>query len=208
MSMIRFDEQDLVRQLQRMPNRLGVAFAAACAERQFPNYLRFSNATKHGNPNLLMRALRCVWDDIEGSSESPTLLREHLALCMSLLPSDDKGDFFRLAYYAEDAVAAVAYAIEARLRSEVEEAVEAARRAYAALDEHVSTILDIQIIDQEQEERMVSHPLIQAELCRQQADLSQLQKIASGMINETDGIADLRRRAQSDAKVFFGPEPA
>jgi hypothetical protein len=42
MSVLRHDERDLRKQLERMPNRLRVAFAAACAQRQVPSYVRFT----------------------------------------------------------------------------------------------------------------------------------------------------------------------
>ena len=66
MSILHFDKSALIAQLDRLPNRLRVAFAAACAERQLPNYARFSEATGEESPKRLEDTLRRVWDDIEG----------------------------------------------------------------------------------------------------------------------------------------------
>jgi uncharacterized protein YjaG (DUF416 family) len=205
MSILRFDKNALTAQLQELPNRLRVAFAAACAERQLPNYFRFSEATGRGSPERLATALRCVWDDIEGRPAGSTELKDCLDTCMSLLPGEDEGDYRLLGYYAEDAVSAVAYAIEARLRADAHEAVDSACVAYSALDQYVSDLLNISSIDQNAETQIVTHPLVQAEFERQRLDLIRLREVAKNPAGEKECIADLRRRAQADAKIFFGP---
>ena len=58
------------------------------------------------------------------------------------------------------------------------------------------------------EERIIAHPLIQAEFRRQQADLSELERLAKHPSEESAGIARLRRRAKSDAQTFFGSSAA
>jgi len=204
MSMLRDDEEELWRQLERLPNRLRVAFAAACAERQIPNYFRFSKAAGHGNLNILIGALNCLWDELQGKPAPETQLQQQLDSCMSLLPDPEQDSLGGLAYYAEDAVSSAAYAIRTRLRSDIQQAVWAARRAYNALDEFVGAKTHNVRSDQEREERIRLHSLVQAELRRQQADLVQLRKIAAGSITEREGVAELRCRAQADAKAFFG----
>ena len=206
MSILRHDESDLWKQLERMPNRLRVAFAAACAQRQVPNYVRFTKAAGQGSPDVLIGALGCLWDDLLGRKVTENELRRQLDACMSVLP--DEEDFYDgLAYYAEDAVSAAAYAIRARLSSDVQQVIWAARRAYEALDEFVSTEKpDSEAVDQTEEERNLSHSLVQAELRRQRVDLAQLQKIEGGSISESEGIAEVRRRAQADAGEFFGAQ--
>ncbi|MGB8274859.1 MAG: hypothetical protein WCF16_06255 [Alphaproteobacteria bacterium] len=54
--------------------------------------------------------------------------------------------------------------------------------------------------------RIDAHALAQAELARQQADLAQLHDAAARLTNEDETIAELHRRAQGDAKVFFDPK--
>src|SRR5258708_21682150 len=174
MSILRFDAIALLAQLERLPNRLRVAFAAACAERQLPNYFRFSEATGQGNPEVLVAALRFLWKDIEGRPVGSIELKDCLERCMSLLPEEDVVDLYGFGYYVEDAVAAVAYAIEARLKSDAHDAVESARVAYSALDEYVSATLNLRSIGQDDEARLIAHRLVHAEYERRRTDLGKL----------------------------------
>jgi uncharacterized protein len=206
MSILRRDEKELWRQLERLPNRLRVAFAVACAQRQVPSYVRFSKVARQGNPDALIGALSCLWDELQGKPVAERQLREQLDSCMSLLPDPDQDPHGGLAFYAEDAVSSAAYAMGARLKSDIEQAIWAARSAYNALDGFVSAKNPSGSFDQEEEERIRLHPLVQAELRRQQADVEQLGKIAAGSITEREGVAELRRRAQADATVFFGQQ--
>jgi uncharacterized protein len=206
MSILRFDQKLLLARLERLPNRLRVTFAAACAERQLPNYLRFVITTGQGNPERLVGALRCLWEDVEGRTSDSTELKGYLNACMSLLPEDEEDDLGVISYYAEDAVSAVVYAIEARLSSDIRAAVESAQVAYSSLDEYVSGMLQFQSIGKNQEAQILAHPLVQAEFQRQRADLLELQEIAGKPADERAGIAEIHRRAQADAKTFFGPE--
>ncbi len=206
MSVLRHDEKVLWSQLERLPDRLRVAFAAACAQRQVPNYVRFSKAARRGRPDILIGALNCLWDDLLGRQATEPNLRRQLDACMSLLPEEQEA-YGRLGYYAEDAVSAAAYAIGARLSSDIQKVIWAARMAYNALDEFVGAETPGSgAIDQKEEERILSHSLVQAELRRQQVDLAQLQKIEVGSIGEREGIAEVRRRAQGDAREFFGSQ--
>jgi len=204
MSILRYDERDLWKQLERMPDRLRGAFAAACAQRQVRNYVHFSKVAGRGRPDVLIGALGGLWDDLLGRQITENNLRQQLDACMSLLP-DEQDIHDGIAYYADDAVSAAAYAIGARLSSDIQQVIWAARRAYNALDEFVCAEKPGNgAIDQKEEERILSHSLVQAELRRQRVDLAQLQKIEVGSISEMEGIAEVRRRAQIDARRFFG----
>jgi hypothetical protein len=123
---------------------------------------------------------------------------------MSLLPNDEPEGLEQQAY-ANDAVASVAYAIRARLTGDCQEAMWAARRAYEALDHYVIARSNPIIVEPDAEDRITAHPLVQAELRRQRADLSQLQEAAMNLANEREIISDLRNRSQIDAALFFDP---
>ncbi|HLH96420.1 MAG TPA: DUF416 family protein [Xanthobacteraceae bacterium] len=198
-----YDEKELLRQLQPLPNRLRTAFAAACAQRQVENYAPYSKVAHKGNSQILVRALSCLWAGLESRRAAVGELRERLDACMSLLPEED--DYFDgLAYYAEDAVSSAVYAIETLLKSDIQSAIWAARHANDALHEFVSAQKPDARFDRKEEERIRSHPLVKAEWIRQQVDLRQLHEIATGTIGEAEGLAALRRRAQSDASKFLG----
>jgi uncharacterized protein YjaG (DUF416 family) len=203
MAIPRYDEKELTARLRALPNRLRVAFAAACAERQLPNYLKFYHATGQGDQTVLTEALGYVWNDIEQRSTSNRGFPERLEACMDLLPKGDQESLDDQGF-ADDAVMAVAYAIRARLTSDAREAVYAADVAHSALDEHVSDALGVQTIGPS-EENTASHPIVQAEFKRELDDLSELERLAKNPAGEKQRIADLRRRAQFDAKHFFEP---
>jgi uncharacterized protein YjaG (DUF416 family) len=204
MLILSFDEKALLAHLRRLPNPLCVAFAAACAQRQLPNHASFSKVTGTGNPDLLAKALTRIWKDIEGNSATHVELREKLNSCMSLLPKDEAEGLEQQAY-ANDAVASVAYAIRARLTGNCQEAMWAARRAYEALDHYVITRFNPMIVEPDAENQVAAHPLVQAELRRQRADLSQLQGAAINSAYERKVITDVRNRSQIDAALFFDP---
>jgi len=121
---------------------------------------------------------------------------------MSLLPKDEVEGLGQHTY-ANDAVASVAYAIRARLTGECQEAMWAARRAYEALDHYVIARFNPTIVEPDAENQVTAHPLVQTELRRQRADLSQLQEAALNPANERKVIIDVHNRSQSDAALFF-----
>ena len=140
MTILRFDEEELVTKLDLLPGKFRAAFAAACAQRQLPNYVRFAARTTTGDPDLLTQILDRLWDALEGEPDDNALQRD-LELCMSLIP-DERREGAPDQMYAEGAVASTAYAIGAQLSGKSQEAAWAARRAYETLDSHF--LLDAQ----------------------------------------------------------------
>jgi len=57
---LEFDERKLLSELEQLTDRLRTAFAAACAERQFQCYVRYSEISKNGDHHKLARALDCT----------------------------------------------------------------------------------------------------------------------------------------------------
>jgi uncharacterized protein YjaG (DUF416 family) len=158
---------------------------------------------RQGNPDALRRVLNHLWGDLQGSQVSVAQFQQDLDTCMALLPEEDSSDYTAL-YCAEDAVSAIAYAVSTRLDADPQQAAWAASRAYDALDTYVQGLLRIKSFTPTNEERVLAHPLVQAELRRQSNDLSQLERLAEHPAEEKQGIADLHLRAQLDANVFFG----
>ena len=103
--------------------------------------------------------------------------------------------------YAEDAVVALVYALEARVTQGSQEAAWSARRAYEALDRFVMYD-DSGVIVMANEQRLLEHPLVQAELARQKRDLDELRAV--GDQDARDVAARLRDRAKEDARFVFG----
>jgi hypothetical protein len=113
MKILRFNEQELVLQLERLPPPFRTAFAATVAERLLPAYEYFVRRTGRGDPAELAAILQCLWLDLEGSATSAE--QDHdIAVCMSLVPREDTGAWVAEQVYAENAATALAYALRSR----------------------------------------------------------------------------------------------
>ena len=128
-----FDEPELVARLSRLPSKLRVVFAALCAERQLPNYIRFSERSGLGDPKVLREALESIWQDVQGQPLTKAQLETMIERCMALVPTGEE-DTKEETAYAEDAAASIVYAIEARLTDDPQEAAWAAQCAYESVD--------------------------------------------------------------------------
>lgn len=201
MTTLHFNEMNLVNELAALPARLRVAFAAACAERLLPAYARFSTKTGRGDPAKLGAIIDRVWHDIGGDKMKADEVSASIELCMTLIPQESDGLWVPEQAAAEDAGAAVAYALRCRQRDDAQEAMWAARRAYEALDDFVTTQERIDTNQPGGEERVISHALVQDELARQRRDLDELLCASDADIVS---VADrLKRRARADAQTVF-----
>lgn len=199
--MLIFDEQWLVAELNRVPQRSRAAFAAACAERLMPAYRRFSEMTERGDPKALAQILERLWQDLQGLTLKGDELEGILDTCTRLIPNEDVGVWVAEQAAAEDCAAAVAYSIRCRQGGEAQDAAWAARRVYEALDNFIIGNESIDTNDLGAEQLVLSHPLMQAELDRQRRDVNEL---LGGGNDELDLIARIRDRAKVEATVIFG----
>jgi uncharacterized protein YjaG (DUF416 family) len=202
MSSIHFDEQELVHHLDQLPPKLRVAYAAACVERLLPAYFSFSERTGKGDPNRLARILERLWADLQDNPMSAEEIKVNLDTCTSLIPQEDEEPWVEEQVYAEDATAALAYALRARQSGESQEAAWAARRVYEAADYYVTNRVGMDITQSSGEERVLSHGIVQAELARQRRDFEDLLNAASKE-NTRAVVSLLQSRARADAIKFF-----
>jgi len=200
--MLTFERKQMMDQIDPLPKRLRVAFAAACAQRQLPNYVRTSAANPTGNPKAVTRMLRELWDRVARNAFEPEKLRREAALCRALVP--DAEEQFEGIGYAENAVVSLAYAFDTALSGGSQETVWAAERAYDSLDVYVIDHFGVDVNTPHVQSYIDSFPIIQAELSRQQADLAELHAAAKDPSAEAAVIARIKRRAESDAASFFG----
>jgi hypothetical protein len=100
-----------------------------------------------------------------------------VARAAQLIPPEDDGwdDVERA--YAEDAAAALGYAFRARMTGDPQEAAWASRRAYEAIDHFVQGKSSGTTLD---DAAILSHPLVQSELARQERDLNDLAAMTTG----------------------------
>jgi hypothetical protein len=148
-----------------------------------------------------MKILNELWNDIENDSSDVGKLKKDVELCETLIPTPDIG-YFDGYEYVEDAMFSLVYAVESELKGGVEEAVSAAGEGPESLFRFVESLVGY-AESREDMARIDAHPLMQAELLRQEADLADLQSAAKNPGSEPAIIARIRRRAQADAEFFF-----
>ena len=203
MSFVRYDESAIITALEQFPVRLRATFAALCAERLLPAYILFGEQIDACDSRALIAILQRIWQYLEGNEMSAEELQTNLDTCIDLIPKEDEGEWVEQKAYAEDASSAVAYALRTIQNGEPQEAAWAARHAYETLDYYLTYREGPHTTDISEIERTMTHPLVQAELLRQQRDLDDLRKIAK-TDDQAPLLAELRSRAQADAIRFFG----
>jgi uncharacterized protein YjaG (DUF416 family) len=202
-TLLRFNERVLVEVLDRLRSPLRVVFAAASAERLLPAYASFSRRTGRGDATALAAVLERLWLDLQGNRMDARQLQDNVDVSMSLIPEEDAGPWVPEQAWAEDAAAAVAYALRCRQNGQSQEAAWAARRAYEAVDHFVVDQEGIDINRAGAEGQVLAHPLLQAELLRQRRDLDEL------LSADEQDIARVAKqmyvKAQAESETLFKP---
>lgn len=200
---LRYDEAQNLRLLSKLSPRSRVAFALLCSYRLLPSYRRFSERTSRGDADALEKIADRLWKDVMGVEMSAEEVGSALERCMRAIPNEQDGWDGDTQAYAEDASAAVAYALRARLTGEAKEAARAARRLRDAADYFALRLPagSGPMLFREKRDS-TPHPVVQAELRRQQRDLDEL------LAAERDGslaerLALFRARSEREAAEFF-----
>ncbi|WP_437531192.1 DUF416 family protein [Sorangium sp. So ce726] len=193
----------MISSLERLPVPFRVAFAAACAERQMLAYRIFAMRTERNPANSMEIALETVWAD-PNATENATDLERQIEAIMSQIPQENcvEGPWTQEATNAQNAGMAVAYALRTKLAGDAQEAAWAARVAYEALDNFVINKESIDTNTPDNELRVLSHPLIQAELGRQERDVRTLLAANNREIART--VREIREQARAEAATFLG----
>jgi len=203
--MLTFERKQVMDRIDPLPKRLRVAFAAACGERQLPNYVRTSGFNAIGTPNAVTRMLGELWDSAERNSFDMEKLRRDVDVCDQLIADYNNGTFAGIEFdVAEDAVASLAYALDTALSGGSQETMWAAECASNALYAYIIERFEVDINAPHARSFIYSFPIMQAELSRQQTDLAELHAAARHPGSEAAVIARIKRRAESDAPSFFG----
>lgn len=130
-----YDETALRRRLSGLDRSAKTAFAAACAESLVPLHERYWTTTgDSGKAGRAREILDSAWDvAFAGNSDVSSLESE----AVSLGPTDDEEWSFDMGY-AQNAAAALAYAIRTWMSGDAQEAAWAARQVYEAAEYSVS----------------------------------------------------------------------
>jgi uncharacterized protein YjaG (DUF416 family) len=197
--MLTFDEKKLVADLERLTPSLRVAFAAASAQRQMTAYRLFASKRHVEDSDALDRALDDAW---ENPTKRGAELQRQLDECMALIPQEEVVQpWTEDANHAQDAGMSVAYVLRARIGGESQEAAWSARHAWESLYQFVIDTEGLDINKPRDMARVLSHPLVQAELARQRRDLDELLSVSDENLQQV--IARLRDRSNGESETFF-----
>jgi uncharacterized protein YjaG (DUF416 family) len=169
-----FDRESLKLQLDRLPTRHRVAFAAACCERLLPNYIAFSSEVGWGEPGALRIATDYVWDVLDGA----TVVRDEVELltarCNAIIPDTD--DFTTESVSAAlDAGVAIVETLQALIDADSDRIAGIASLCIDTVDMYVKSRDDLDYnSDPLFESRIAKDPLMERELARQSETLSAL----------------------------------
>lgn len=185
--MLKFNEQALHRDLNHLPPRSRVAFAASCAQRLTNVYRCY--LAQVGQPGRAVdcdRALDYVWSRILLPSQE-TVTKQLLADVMALIPDQDAPGWTPLTAYGEDGLSALAYCVSCLQSEEAQDAAWAARRVYEALDYFVTNRDEFSPNDSAADTRVLSDSVVQAELNRQARDLNELSVFGQWSLQRVSG---------------------
>jgi uncharacterized protein YjaG (DUF416 family) len=200
MSILQFDDDRLRRHLTDISHHLRAAFAAACTERMLPAYMKFAQRSSPGDGPIVRDILDDLWTQIKRGRVDLDTLSHHVQTCELLIPHEDPSG----TGYAQDTGIALVCALKAALTGDLDDAIWPARLAWDLLDDHVIHILKIEVNAPGAQKAIESHPTVQAEFRRQRADMEALQVAAKNRAGAPGIIESIRRRAQDDARSFFG----
>ena len=126
-----YDEAALKERLSHLDKRAKTAFAAACADSLVPLQERYwSRAEESANESRARDILDSVWGAVSKDNAVVSSLASEAA---AFGPSDDEPWLFDMGY-AQNAAAALAYAIRTWLSDDVQEAAWAARQVCEAAE--------------------------------------------------------------------------
>src|SRR5215813_12242274 len=169
-----YHEARLGEAVQKLHPNLRVAFAVACAERLLSAAASFVQGSQNDDLLKSKDIAGRLWLDLEGGKMSASEVEQAIEVCIAMIERIEGGSSNWQESAVGDAVAALCYALRCHQTGDTKEAVWAARRPYESLDAYVIDQEGIDTNKPNGEQRVLSHPLIQAEVARQQRDLDDL----------------------------------
>lgn len=169
--MYEFHEENLVAQLSATSKIAKTAFALAAATRLLPMYIAYAKEADIELNSLPKSTLHTMWKVVRTDTPGQLDVLESAAkVLLNLMPSEDDiwNEYHPL---AEDAIAAIVYALQAYLTNDPQESAWAARRGYEAADQFSIKELEIDFEEDGAELALLMHPIVQQELIRQSRDL-------------------------------------
>lgn len=194
-----YSHAQLLERLTALSRQKVSAFAASCAERLLPTYIRYSEKACLGakQSQVYRDALDMIWRCVTGEDVDRQSIDEIEQICLSAIPSED--DAWQVGEpYAEDAGAAVVFAIRTWRFCDPQEAVWAAQRILDAIDNYAGQ-------NYPPNQHHSPDTLTERELARQDRDLRQLEEPTEPSVVRS-GLQEIRIRAQQEASFVFSDD--
>lgn len=188
-----FDEAKIASRLEQLNHPNKVAFALSCVERMLPNYRVFQREHNWGDIEEILRGIEYGWAWLDGVQNKDIDVAEITMACENQAPDTEDFDSLYVSS-ALDAATATAALMELVRTDDVAKAVEVAGLSRDTVDMYVQEFESMPADAPDIEERIRLHPLMQAELERQNRDLDLLEAGA----NFTDLAAKWRSPAVSN----------
>lgn len=197
-----FDEVSLIADLTCLPPHFRVAFATACAERQYPLHVQFHRVTERGYADVLRWILNRMWEELVGFPMTDGEAR--LCLDVSLAASHMAlKEWQEHAAYAEAAAESISCALRARLTGEIYPAARSGRRAYDALWHYLRNAELVGSGKQPNKTDETSQAVLKAEIDRQARDIRELCSVARRHGDFQDIAREFCMRSQAEAFLVF-----
>jgi uncharacterized protein YjaG (DUF416 family) len=169
----------LRKKLPDLGNAKSLAFAASCCERSVPNYDAFARETHWGDPKVVAEALELIWRLV--TTRSPADFRSYargLQEALKAVTPDTEQSFkSSLTSAALDAANSVAETLDYVQDEDIDHIVWVSSFARDTIDLFVQYGNEPDCSGRNVDEQIARHPLMIAELQKQQADIRTLESI-------------------------------
>ena len=192
--------------IDRLPGCLKAALAAACAQRQGDIYRTYAMRTKDGSAEGFDNLLRTIWDNIGFHRISEQDHKKWDALAEALYPNQKLGSD-RYKGGAEQAILSLEYSNDVLMAGKTQDTIHAAHEAFGSISHFLTSSIgqtpQFKLYQPGTREKVLAHPLTEAEHRRQERDLLDLEQILSRPDLMQDAVNKLRNRAEAEARIFL-----
>ena len=157
-----FDEELLTRRLSELDPAGLRLFAAACAEQLYEDYVLHAAASGQGSPQRVRSCLDAVWANVRDGGGAE--LRSCLQDVEELVPDVEDENWVPTSGAAQNALTALAFALECALEPDTKLAVSAAYQVYESADAAALREIEGDVVTVEMEQTVLAHPQVQAAL--------------------------------------------
>lgn len=171
---LEYDEEALGAELSELKPWQRSAYTLACAQRLLPLYQRYHTITGLGDASFAEQTLGALWRSLQGESISNGQFTRMISRAEELVPKGDEVDVSVWHWFAMNSMAALIYAIQIQQVDDVEKGVWAARHSSDAIMFYLRRRDHLKIRTSEDQKALETDPAVQAELARQQQDLTTL----------------------------------